>query len=347
MRVVRPLRPRHNDAKLSPHPQVSWPVNVTDHDSVIILVYVRAGGATRVALATVDEHEDLAPETVIARSCPGATVLAPGGVVLGRITAHLTALTAAPARAAAADPGSSARSAICLFTGNAFSDDREVALSDGEFAVAAALALNRRARSREEWCERLWPDRDPESAARLLKVYVHRIRAKFGFPGVIETHGNAYRLGHDVAVDLESLETLARTPASRELDPDALRSVQRAFAGFESQRYARLRLLEDYAEVERRLTVTAVELGRLLVHHALLGDDHGRALAIAEGLAALDPYDEVAAELLIRTHVGLGRHDAASRSFRNFCRTLHDELDLPPPPHLSYLLQTSSALATR
>jgi DNA-binding SARP family transcriptional activator len=62
-------------------------------------------------------------------------------------------------------------------------------------------------------------------------------------------------------------------------------------------------------------------------------------LTIADHLVALDPYDEVAAELHIRAQLALGRPDAASRSFRTFCRTLRDDLDLAPPHHLAQLVQ--------
>jgi DNA-binding SARP family transcriptional activator len=59
---------------------------------------------------------------------------------------------------------------------------------------------------------------------------------------------------------------------------------------------------------------------------------------MAEALAGVDPYDDVAAELLIRTHLELGRRDAAARSFRSFCQTLSEELDLAPPRHLAQLV---------
>ena len=52
---------------------------------------------------------------------------------------------------------------INLFEGSAAFAGREVALSDGEFAVLAIVAMNRQGLSREVWCDKLWPDRDSES----------------------------------------------------------------------------------------------------------------------------------------------------------------------------------------
>lgn len=228
---------------------------------------------------------------------------------------------------------------INVLDGTTFCGGREVALSDGEFAIAAVIAMNRQAPSREELWDQLWPERDPESASRLLKVYIHRIRGKFGTNQVIDTHGGGYRLGREVRVDIHVLDALTRAHNVRtdRLSATELNDVQRAFTGVAERRYRRISCVEAYAEVERRVIATGIELGRLLVHEALLRDDAARAVSIAEDLASLDPYDDVAAEMLIRAHLRLGRHDAASRFFRTFCRTLHDELALPPPAHLARL----------
>jgi DNA-binding SARP family transcriptional activator len=227
-----------------------------------------------------------------------------------------------------------------IFAGTASRSGCRIALSDGEFAVASSFAMKQAALSREEWCDVLWPDRDPESAARLLKVYVHRIRSKFGDDRVIETHGRGYRIGRDVRVDVHSLEALARkrNAGTERLESTQLHNLQRAFDGFKARRYLRLACLEQYEELERRIIATGVELARILFHDALFREDGACALSIAEHLVAIDPYDEVAAELLIRAQLWLGRRDAASRYFRTYCHTLREELALPPPQHLARLV---------
>jgi DNA-binding SARP family transcriptional activator len=236
--------------------------------------------------------------------------------------------------------GRPGRIEINIFEGTALRDGREIALSDGEFAVAAMVALNRQDFSRQAWCEKLWPDRDSESAGRLLKVYIHRIRAKFGTRTVIETHDNGYRLGPDVVVDVHVLEALTRRQrvGALTLDASQLRMVQRAFDGFKKCRHLRLSWIAQFDELERRLLATGVELARILVEDAFFRKNDDHALMIAEYLQTVDPYDDVAAELLIRAQLRLGRPDAAQRHFNAFCRTLRDELDLPPPRHLSLLL---------
>ena len=122
------------------------------------------------------------------------------------------------------------------------------------------------------------------------------------------------------------------------LDATQLRIVQRAFDGFKERRHLRLSALTRFEEFERRLISTGIEVARLLIEDAFFLEDHNRALAIAEHLQTVDPYDDVAAELLIRAQLRLGRPDVAHRHFSAFCRTLRDELDLPPPQHLSLLL---------
>jgi DNA-binding SARP family transcriptional activator len=242
-------------------------------------------------------------------------------------------------------PDRADRIEINVFEGKALRAGREIALSNGEFAVVAVMALSGETLSREEWCDRLWPDRDAESSARLLKVYVHRIRMKFGVDRVIETRGRGYRIGSNVAVDVHAFEALTRgrIADAASLPADELRRVQRGFDGFKNRCYRRLEGLETYDELERRFIATGTELARLLVNAAFRDGDDERALTIANHLIALDPYDEVAAELHIRALVRLGRADAASRYFRVFCQTLRDELALPPPPHLARLLAEAVA----
>jgi DNA-binding SARP family transcriptional activator len=216
----------------------------------------------------------------------------------------------------------------------------EVALSDGEFAILTAFAMNRSAVSRLEWCDVLWPDRDCESAERLLRVYVHRIRNKFGCNRIIETFGGGYRIGPEVRIDVHAIEALARTCATGavRLEPATVTVLERSFKAITERRYCRAADLEMYPELERRFVALAAELARLLVGQAVFERDIDRALRVAQRLAELDPCDDVAVELLIRTQLDAGRSDAAARDFRTHCRTLRDELDLPPPQHLVRLL---------
>lgn len=237
--------------------------------------------------------------------------------------------------------GSSKELRLSLYAGTASRDGYDVALSDREFAVLAALALARRKIGREELCDRLWPDRDLESAARLLKVYVHRIRARFGTANIIDTRGGGYHIGEGVVVDVYEVETIVRAADASAwlLDEKQRRLLHCTLDGIIGQGYRRLEVLENFAEIERRCLTAALECARTLVDDALANEDGARALAIATEFASIDPSEENAAELLIRTQLRLGRRDEASRTFRTFCRSLRDALDLPPPPHLSFLLQ--------
>jgi DNA-binding winged helix-turn-helix (wHTH) protein len=178
------------------------------------------------------------------------------------------------------DMNTGERIEINLLSGTVLRGGTETRLSDGEFSVVAQMAFKRNAASRDEWCDVLWPDRDAESAARLLKVFVHRIRTKLATQDVIETRGRCYRIGAGVRIDIHSLEYLVRKHTSGSLRCDAaqLANMQRAFAGFVARGYLRLALLQRFDRVERRLIATGIEIGRVLVADALARHDGTRAL---------------------------------------------------------------------
>jgi DNA-binding SARP family transcriptional activator len=319
-------------------------MDTTSPNSVLFLAWLDSTGSQDVKTIAIVDGERVTPESALARLFPDGPE--PGDIARLDAEFRRVALEAGGVGITTFFDSVSQRQGvrddieINVLSGTASRGGREIALSDGEFAIASVIALNRPSSTREELCDQLWPERDPESSSRLLKVYVHRIRGKFGTNRVIDSHGGGYSLGRDVRVDVHALDALARAQNVRATPLAALElsEVERAFTGVAERRYRRIACVEAYADLERRLIATGIELGRLLVHDALLRDDPARAVNIAENLATLDPYDDVAAELLIRAQLGLGRHDAASRFFRTFCRTLHDELALPPPAHLARLL---------
>jgi DNA-binding SARP family transcriptional activator len=211
-----------------------------------------------------------------------------------------------------------------------------IALSEGEFGIVGALALSARS---QPLCEVLWPEREPDCASKLLRVYVHRIRAKAGTKALFEAFAHEYRLGRDVRVDVDEAEAaLRRARAGARLDPDAARVLQRAFADFCGGGYRRLAHLDQYAALERRIVRLGGEIAQALVDDAWSRDERPRALQIAEELLDADPCGELGIELTVRAQLALGNHDAAVRRYRDYCRALRDELDCAPPQHLTALL---------
>jgi DNA-binding SARP family transcriptional activator len=213
---------------------------------------------------------------------------------------------------------------------------RAVALSDGEFGIVGALALTARSQT---LCDTLWPEREPRCASKLLKVYVHRIRAKVGTKDLFEAFAHEYRLGRGVRVDVDDAEAvLRRARAGGRLDPDSAGVLQRAFADFRAGGYRRLSGLDQYAALERRISRLGGEIAQALADDAWSRDERARALQIAEELLDTDPCGELGIELTVRAQLALGNHDAAVRRYRDYCRALRDELDCSPPPHLAALL---------
>lgn len=297
----------------------------------VLLAWKNTSGTVELVLRTAADGQDRALD----------------GPVRDAFTSAAAAISAALAGTAAAPMFTSPTTRLTpeirlsLCTGTAIRAGNEVALSDREFSVIATLALARRTLGREEFCDKLWPDRDCESGARLLKVYIHRIRARFGTATVIETCGGGYRLGEGVVVDIHELEGIVRAADSSSwlLDQEQRLLLERALVGIGGRGYRRLEVLDSFAEIEQRLSAASFEFARTLVDDALADGDGPRALAIADEFASFDPSEEFAAELLMRTQLRLGRRDAATQTFRSFCRTLRANLGLPPPAYLGSLLQ--------
>jgi DNA-binding SARP family transcriptional activator len=213
-------------------------------------------------------------------------------------------------------------------------------LTQGEFALVAALALNGRGIGREVLAEDLYPGVSPRRAMNALKVYVYRVRRRVGHSNVIRSGGGRYALGNSVDVELFRLESKVRR---LRLDDDALSTDTRDGLDRLQRRLSdgRPQFMLDcewFAETERRICELTRDVTLVLARDALRRGDPGRALALAGDLSHEDPLDEAAPEITIRACLSAGNHLAARCEYERYAGVLRRELRSTPSELLRKLL---------
>jgi predicted ATPase/DNA-binding SARP family transcriptional activator len=190
-------------------------------------------------------------------------------------------------------------------------------------ALLAYLAYYRdRTASREELCEMLWPDMEPERAKRNLRQALSSLRHHLEPPGVppgavLETLQSNVRLNPEyVVTDVEAFR--------READPVAAIELYQGdlLPGFYEDwvHQERLRLEDEYVAHLQSCLRTAEGEGRL--------DD---AIRYARLALAKDAFSEDLHESLIRLYQASGR-PASAEAQRTELRQLFDEKPAAPRP---------------
>jgi predicted ATPase/DNA-binding SARP family transcriptional activator len=204
-------------------------------------------------------------------------------------------------------------------------------------ALLAALLLEAGSVvTRDRLVDALWGDRPPATAAKIVQVYVSRLRESLG-ADAIRTHGSGYAVAADAeAVDAAVFERLVE--GARAAPPArALALLDQALAlwrgqpladldgaGFAEAEIARLEQLRLEA-VEDRLEAL-LALGR---HRAVVAD--------LEALAAELPLRERPVRLLMLALYRSGRQADALEALRAFRGRLVEELGLEPSADLQGL----------
>ncbi len=252
-------------------------------------------------------------------------------------------------RSSAFEPASDASVAVCLSNATICRDGTELTVSEGGWALMAALAVDERAVSRDTLCDRLWPDMPLESARNALKMCVRRTRQQLGDPDAIVSIKSTYVLGEKVEVDVRALAAL-RSGATR--GTNAAADVEAIEAAFERLRRGRpdaFSRWEWFEDTERMLQAATRELGDFLANDALRRADTARALQIAEFLVGVDPLDEAARSIKIQAHLATENRGAAILEYQHYRTLLDRELGVEPSGQLKDLLEplTRTAAAVR
>ncbi len=233
----------------------------------------------------------------------------------------------------------SGSAAISILSGEVTIGGVGVSIPDGEFGVLVGLALLARPVIGRAFAAELWPERDPDDAANLLKVYMHRIRTRLGKPDIVRSTNRGYELGPGVTVDLPDLERRVRAARANLAVSDVDAALFRqGYSAFATRAYRRLSEFEYFSSVEGRIELLGGDLAMLLARFAWNGEDPRRALDVAEELLVTDPACEAAVELAIRAYAATGDRDAALSRYRVYCKLLRRELDAAPSARLAALV---------
>ena len=230
-----------------------------------------------------------------------------------------------------------------ILAGQVRKDGVTIALPRGERALLTILAILRRACTRDELVDLLYPHLDAHTGAIQLKVYVHRVRRRLGDAQTIVFAAERYRLGDVVAVDFWAVEAdVARAVREKGgLAPEARARLERIRERLLRRDPACAPDNDWCSALERRLTDLRFDVTICLGEAALASQDCAAASRLASEIFELDPCDERGAALAIRSALCNGDRALALRQFRRYERVLKGEFDASPSPELAALLGTT------
>ena len=241
-------------------------------------------------------------------------------------------------RSSVFEPAGDTSVAVYLANATICRDGTELTVSEGGWALTAALAVDERAVSRDTLCDRLWPDMPLESARNALKMCVRRTRQQLGDPDAIVSVKSTYVMGKDVNVDVRALPALRSAVARGTSAPADITAIEASFERLRHGRPDAFCRWEWFEDTERMLQAATRELGDFLAHAALDRGDTARALQIAEYLVGLDPLDEAARAVKIQAHLATENRGAAILEFQHYRKLLDRELGVAPSAQLKELL---------
>ena len=246
----------------------------------------------------------------------------------------------APASAPISGPGPAGSVSIDLFGGFGLRvDGAEVDLAGIKPRARLVLHLLSLAGGapvhREALLAALWPDTDPETAARLLHVAISSLRTALepgtprGGAGLIRREGDAYRLGLPAGseIDLVVFEALLVAAAGSQQagDPDAAAdALRRALERYRGDLLPEDGPAEWLVDARDRARLAAVGAARTLAEVRLKDGDHAAAIrACLRGLS-VDRYDDALWRLQVEAHDRAGDLSAAHRARRGYEQMLSD-----------------------
>lgn len=217
--------------------------------------------------------------------------------------------------------------------------DREIGLAPRLRTLLAALVCHRgRVVSADRLIDVLWSEDPPESAARSLQVYVHRLRTALGTASAIEYRSPGYRLAvPDDRIDAGRFEGLAARGRARIADGDPVEGAEllrQALGLWRGDAFGDLTDLPHIREEAERLT----ELRYVCLEDRLRAEldlgRHTEAVGELRGLVSAHPYREGLRALLMLALYRLGRAPEALETYREGRTLMAAELGMEPGPAL-------------
>ena len=214
-----------------------------------------------------------------------------------------------------------------------------------ERTLLALLAVNRSVPlAGERLVDMLWPDDAPRTAAKIVQVYVGRLRAGLG-PDAIDRSGDGYRLTAAVDVATEAFEAAVATGLGA-VDRDPLVALDRldhALAQAEGEPFATEEPLDELRAVSSRLVELRWQAREALIELLLRLRRVGPALAELPGHVAAEPLRESLWVAWMRALAMAGRRTEALATFDVAARTLRAQLGVEPGPALVTLRERIAA----
>lgn len=205
-------------------------------------------------------------------------------------------------------------------------------------ALAAFLALNGKAVSRERLADLFWPDYDRENARASLRRTLSAMGNALGkFWFAADREAVRFIPHEHIQIDVIRFQALASGDTAR---PDTLEQAARIYGGpflsgfslndapeFDDWQFARKEALErKFISVLESLTRIYDSLG-----------NNAKAIEYASAWADLDPLDESAHRRLIRLYDRTGQMGLARHQYERCKRALDSELGIPPAPETASL----------
>ena len=194
--------------------------------------------------------------------------------------------------------------------------------------LLAFLSLSRRSLHREYVASTLWSERDQHRAAANLRSALWQLR---DLSGVVAATRSQVRLGADVVLDVDRVESLARRVLALDVDtqqdtaPHDIDLVQALDHDLLPDWY------DEWTQFDReRLRQLRIGALERLSRHWCSGRRF--ALAVDAAMAAIraEPMRESGHEALIEAHLAAGNRQEAMRRYEDLRRMLAHELGLRP-----------------
>lgn len=218
----------------------------------------------------------------------------------------------------------------------------DAGLSGRKFELLAMLALARRAMTGAEIAATVWPDLSASAARNSLGVTISSLRAVLGRQA-IAFDKNGYRLDMRADVDVNRAQAVAKRVRAARSDSlsglDYFDAAQAA-ADLESLDGSMPRW-EWFAPTVARLQALRRDLLLALARSDFKCGEYEAALARLHALVAIDPCDEGARVLRIKVYLARNDRARAFSEYREYARTLQDELQIEPAPDVLALVRSA------
>ncbi|MCB0117142.1 MAG: NACHT domain-containing protein, partial [Caldilineaceae bacterium] len=232
---------------------------------------------------------------------------------------------------------------VFLFgTPRVFVDGQEVKLARlKSHALLAHLLVENRIESRNSLATMLWPESSQSVARTYLRQAFYLLQRELGKAFFVTDDENMGIMPHaPIDVDVWQFEHLVNAdPPTRR---DLCAAVELATADFlDGFTLPDAPAFDDWQTFQRqRLRQILIHTLESLIQQSIQAGDLSAAVDYARRCVQLDPLDDAARCTLIQILAQMGQTGAALREYREFTDLLKEELDLPPAPETTALVES-------